>query len=82
MPVNRVSKFLEMLEDDIKFGTRNQVKDFFLKEIKFAQDKIGQSNLFDASVEETHQIDKLQLKKKVNRNSMNLNHLNIDNPAK
>ena len=43
-----------MLEDDIKFGNRNQVKDFFLKEIKFAQDKIGQSNLFDASVEETH----------------------------
>ena len=57
LPLDRVTKFLEMLEDDIKYGERTQVKDFFLNEIKFVQKKIGQLNMFDASVEDTHKID-------------------------
>ena len=45
--MDRITKFLDMLQDELEHGTKSQVKDFFLNEVKFALSKIGHSELFN-----------------------------------
>lgn len=49
LPVDRVSRFLDMLNDEYTTGESNQLKQFFLSELNFAQEKISRRELFQAT---------------------------------
>ena len=51
VPVDRISRLLSILEDEIGLlGPKSQVKDFLLQEIKFTREKIEKNELFQESM--------------------------------
>lgn len=56
-----------MLTDELKQGPTSQVKDFFIKEANFAQERIGHNDLFQASEMEAQIIDERSARKKTNQ---------------
>ena len=62
--MERVSQLLSMLTDELDKSAPSQVKKFFKQEIKFAQDKICQRDLYNASEKESKYIEQKDQKRK------------------
>lgn len=41
LPVDRVSRFLDMLNDEFEAGASNEIKEYFKTELDYAQEKIS-----------------------------------------
>ena len=58
LPVDRVSRLIDMLQDEYSAGETNELKKFILGELKFAQEKISRQELFQATKFEIMEQDK------------------------
>ena len=65
LPLDRVSRFLDMLKDEFSAGARDEIKEYFMAELTFAQEKISRQELFQTAQLEALAIDEQQSAKKI-----------------
>lgn len=49
IPIDRISKFLNMLKHEFKTDPENQIKQFYLEQIKFTLRSMNERGLFNSS---------------------------------
>ena len=57
LPVDRVSRMLFMLEHELSFGMPDELKDFFLSEVKYALKKVGKKELYHVTNQDAIAMD-------------------------